>query len=203
MKYHVQNYPTVQTSPPLHWQSMPNMLNVFEAACSSAVHVTLWWFADMHNLLTWPRSFNKWVAIEQLGAWVYIYMCCSTNCSEPFAKCTVVTYVSPVKVRPRPRCLVSPWLLDFSILDALITWFIEVQSAKLWNFKVSEIVRSKELAVFKKHKYTVLWCKMLNCYEWNVMHKNAEAPYSKYRDFVWQHHAQNIEHSYWNILLKI
>ena len=40
------------------------MLDVFEAAHSPAVHVTLWWLTDIIGL------FKTWEAIEQLGAWV-------------------------------------------------------------------------------------------------------------------------------------
>ena len=60
---------------------------------------------------------------------------------------------------------------------------------------------NKELAVFKKHKCTVLWCKMQKHYKWNVTHKmlkhctqNNESftnkSSSKYR-VVPKHHLQN------------
>ena len=133
--------PYVWKSPPLpYWQSC--MLNVFEAAYSPAVHVILWWLAD---IICHDRFFKTWVATEQLGAWV----CAVNTLLWAIAKCMihivkqqhVVTCRSLLQTGSRfligKNC---PWLLYHSLLDVLIALFRGVQSA---NSKVSKVVTEK------------------------------------------------------------
>jgi len=52
--------------------------------------------------------------------------------------------------------------------------------------------RNKELAMFKKHKHSVVWRKIQNIVG-EIYMQNAAKSCSKYRNFVSKHHAQNID----------
>ena len=98
---------------------VPYWMNVFEAAHSSAAHVTLWWLADI-------ICHDRVLLISGIYS-CCLSMCSSTHCSKPFATYTVVTYVSRVEVfatriklfNLKKLSLVA-WLFPSECLDHLI-----------------------------------------------------------------------------------
>ena len=84
--------------------------------------------------------------------------------------------MSPVEViMTRIRFYEAKIVLYCLIVSFWRSWLLDLQGfkeqkcgtpkwARLFN-------RNKDLAVLKKHKYTVLWHKMQKHYEWNVMRK--------------------------------
>jgi len=75
---------------------------------------------------------------------------------------------------------------EFVMLDCL--WF------KVQRYGIPKWARlCHELAMFKKSTNTLCYGAKGKHYEWNMCKNSAETSYSKYRDLMPKHRAQNID----------